>query len=682
MPAVFFLFVFFLYFSFLSEPYFTDEQDVFFGAYNVIKGQDIYRAFLSQHMPFSYYMAAPIALLGARTVYQFRLGVYLLLSLVWEAAFLRHRKHIHPAALFAMPLLYLTALKTLYMGTTMISDHWQGLGLVLILLELVRYEKSREISLPCAGMICLGIVLSLGTSFASAYSLLCLFLAAAVLQIQAIVQDRRAGDPAGRLKEKRDLREDERLVLICLAPFGLLGGWYALSGNLANFWSGAYEIVTQVYSKYTGGMGSDPVGVVWDTVRRYGIYLGETVQRLPASLWPGLLYLLLAAGLPVFAFRMGRRSPAVGLLVLLAAVYGGLRSFDDFHAMAYYAQASAALALLLGETLQYAQKRPAPVRRAAWAAAAAAGAALTVHFVIWAGYNLLYPQILLDRTQRCEERILDLLTEPEEKVFVCNAPVNSLDVMDLELIPKEACGAISYPYFYEMWGDRQMASIRDLPHVVLYDGEEEIWGYVFREYAPDFDRYMEEHYTRLPQAETIWVSNEFLPEARRRLREQGYGDLVRTGVKTMTENVPVKVFPEEKVSTRFTAEEERLSAIRFCAACFNRRSDPTLLVQLRDAETGVIIAEREMSGEEIADNFFTRCPLPAELERGKEYAAEITVLSIGGKGDMEFYYTPEGSLAAAEEYDTEAAGKIGGDADGTGSEPGRNGQSRKGRNRG
>ncbi|MBP3720902.1 MAG: hypothetical protein J6J41_06185, partial [Clostridia bacterium] len=272
MPAIFFLFVFFLYFSFLSEPYFTDEQDVFFGAYNVIKGQDIYRAFLSQHMPFSYYLAAPIALLGARTVYQFRLGVYLLLSLVWEAAFLRHRKHIHPAALFAMPLLYLTALKTLYMGTTMISDHWQGLGLVLILLELVRYEKNREISLPCAGMICLGIVLSLGSSFASAYSLLCLFLAAAVLQIQAIRKDRRAGDPAGRLKEKRDLREDERLVLICLAPFGLLGGWYALSGNLANFWSGAYEIVTQVYSKYTGGMGSDPVGVVWDTVRRYGIY--------------------------------------------------------------------------------------------------------------------------------------------------------------------------------------------------------------------------------------------------------------------------------------------------------------------------------------------------------------------------------------------------------------------------
>ena len=66
LPVVFFFYVFFLYYSLLSTPYFTDEQDVFFGAYNVIKGQDIYRAFLSQHMPFSYYLAAPIALCGAR----------------------------------------------------------------------------------------------------------------------------------------------------------------------------------------------------------------------------------------------------------------------------------------------------------------------------------------------------------------------------------------------------------------------------------------------------------------------------------------------------------------------------------------------------------------------------------------------------------------------------------------
>lgn len=43
---VFFRLCFFLYYSLLSTPYFTDEEDAFFGAYNVIKGQDIYRSFV------------------------------------------------------------------------------------------------------------------------------------------------------------------------------------------------------------------------------------------------------------------------------------------------------------------------------------------------------------------------------------------------------------------------------------------------------------------------------------------------------------------------------------------------------------------------------------------------------------------------------------------------------------
>ena len=650
LPAVYFLFVFLLYWSFLSEPYFTDEQDVFFGAYNVARGQDIYRAFLSQHMPFSYYFTVPVALLGARTVYQFRLGIYLLLSAVWEAAYLRHRKAFHPAALFAMPLLYLTVLKTLYMGTTMISDHWQGIGLVLILLETVRYADRREISLPCAGMVCLGIALSLGTSFASAYSVCCFFLAVAVMQAQAVRRDRKGGDPEGRLKGKAYLREDLRLILLCLLPFALLMGWYAVSGNVANFFSGAYEIVTQVYSKYTGGLGSDPAAVVWDTVRRYGVYLWDTVRSLPAAPGKAVPVLLSAAGLFFLAARTGRKSPAAGVLILLAAVYGGLRDFDGFHGMAYHAQAAAALALAAGMGAERLPKLRKPVRRAVLAAGAAAGLILTAPFAVWAGYNLLYPQILLDRTPRCEEKILDLLTEPGEKVFSCNAPVNSLDVMDLELVPKEACGAISYPYFYEMWGERQMASIRDLPNVVLYNGDEQIWGYVFREYAPDFEAFMEEHYTRLPQAEEIWVSNEFLPEAERRLWAEGYGDLVRTGVKAVTENRPVKYFPGQAVTARFTAEAERLTAVRFCAACFNRRSDPTLRVRLTEAGSGAAAAEAEITGKDIADNFFSRCPLAAELVPGKEYELEISVLGIAGKGDMEFYFTPAGDLALAEEY--------------------------------
>ncbi len=654
LPVVFFFYVFFLYYSLLSTPYFTDEEDVFFGAYNVIKGQDIYRSFLSQHMPFSYYFVAPIALCGARTVFQFRFGVYFLLAWVWETAFLRHRKVIPSAALFLMPLLYLSLLKTINLGTTMISDHWQGIGLVLILLEVVRYADEKRITWPCTAMICLGILLSLGSSFASAYSLLCYFLAAAVLQGKLLRGERGTNGKDKGKQMRQYLREDLRLAGICLLPFVLLMCWYAVSGNLENFYSGAYEIVTQVYSKYTGGMGSDPVGVLWETPLAYGKYLLQTVQNLPSASGLSLLVLISAGGLFFFVIRIGKKSPTAAALILLAAIYGGLRNFEGFHGMAYHAQATAALSLVLGMGIT--SGKVVRLRRrwrwAVWGAAGTAALGLLSGFVVWAGYNLLYPQILLNRTLRCEERILDLLTEPEEVVFSCNAPVNSLDVMDLELIPKEACGAISYPYFYEMWGARQMVSIQDMPNVVLYNGEESIWGYVFREYAPDFDEYMNKHYIRLPQAEEIWVSGAFSGEALRRLEEAGYGDLVCSNVKAVTENTPVKYFAGQSVKARFTAKDARVCAVRFCAACFNRRSNPRVNIRVTDPNTGEAVSETEITGNEIADNFFSRCPMRAEVIPGREYEVEFTIKEITGKGDMEFYFIPEGDLALAVEYQT------------------------------
>ena len=657
LPAVFFLFVFFLYFSLLSEPYFTDEQDVFYGAYHVIKGQDIYRSFLSQHMPFSYYLTAPIALCGARTVFQFRFGIYLLLSLLWLGIFLRHRKHISAVTLFAVPLLYLSVLKTEYMGTTMISDHWQGIGLVIIQLELIRVLKEGRISRACAGMTAAGILLSLGTTFASAYSLFCFFLAVLLLQLRDLGRAPKGAERAAA--RKRILREDLRLAGWSLIPFAALLIWYGATGNLENFYSGAYEIVTKVYSRYTGGLGSDPVGVVWETVRQFAGTAVSWVRTLPAAPLSGGLHLISLLGLAACAAAVGRKFFPAGILLFLAAVYGGLRGFDGFHGMAYHAQAAGGLGLCLGwalERLPLGKKDAAPGKgrlRAGWAArAAAAGAGLFLlaDFGIWAGYNLLYPQILLDRTLRCEERILDLLTEPGEVIFPCNAPVNSLDVMDLELVPKEASGAVSYPYFYEMWGGRLMDSIREEPRIVLYDGDESIWGYVFREYALDFDAYMGEHYVRLPQAETVWVRKADYPAAAAKLEEAGYGNLLVSNTADTTRNTPVKYYPGQRVTGVFTARERELTAVRFCAACFHRRSDPEILVTLRDGETGETAAESRITGAEIADNLFSRCPLAAELVPGRTYELTFSVERVSGKGDMEFYFTPENELSLAQEY--------------------------------
>ena len=290
LPFIFFLFVFFLYFSRLSDPYFTDEQETFVGAYSVIKGKDLYASFHCQHMPFSYYFAVPIALLGARTVFQFRLGIYIMLTIVWETAFLRHRRFFHSETLFAIPLLYLTALKYFRMGTTMLANHWEGIGLVLILLEVVRYVKTKELPLPCAGMVALGISLSLGFSFSSAYSLFCFFLATACIQVRTVQElshSRILSADQRRSFIRRILRQDQRVVILSLLPFALLLGWYALSENLQNFYVSCFEIVTKAYPQF-----ENPIRVIWTTLAAFGHYLVSLPGQLIVSPWPTLLFIV------------------------------------------------------------------------------------------------------------------------------------------------------------------------------------------------------------------------------------------------------------------------------------------------------------------------------------------------------------------------------------------------------
>ena len=275
---------------------------------------------------------------------------------------------------------------------------------------------------------------------------------------------------------------------------------------------------------------------------------------------------------------------------------------------------------------------------------------LLADFAVWAGYNILYPQILLPRTQRSEIRILDLLTEPEEEVVACDIPVSSLDLMDLELIPKENCFAIIYPSFYEAWGDKMMMSVEERPHVVLYDPAERSAGKVYEEYARDFDAYIREHYVHLSQAENIWISDSFAGEALNRLKEAGYGNRIAPAVDHPELSYPREYVASQSIRQTFIAEGTNLTAVRFRAACFHRRSSPTLSLRLTDGETGTLIAEETMTADLIADDFFSRSPLKAKTEPGKQYELEVYVEKIEGKGDMEFYLTEAGELSLVLEY--------------------------------
>ena len=179
----FFLVVFAFYTTFMGEDLFTDETDNFAVGDIIARGGDVYKVSVSQHMPFSYYISAVITLLvHPHNPYMYRFCLYILLSALWTGMFFHYKKHINPAALVLLPLLYLTELGLYTNGSMMISEHWAGIGHAILLLELLCYAKTNRLHLSNCIWISASILLSFGCVFSSAYSVA--FVAAGVFLYQ------------------------------------------------------------------------------------------------------------------------------------------------------------------------------------------------------------------------------------------------------------------------------------------------------------------------------------------------------------------------------------------------------------------------------------------------------------------------------------------------------------------
>ena len=635
-PLLFFLAVFLLYLTLMLDPYFTDEQDVFYGGYNVVMSGDIYGSYVSQHMPFSYYMAAVPALLGARTVYQFRLGFYVMMSLLWTGIYLRHRKHFPAVTLVSLPFLYVFQLHLQEYATTMISDHWQGIGLAMVLLEALRYSREHHISAGMAASVSLGIVLSFGTTFLSAYPLLILFLGVAAMQA-AHLRKHREEIPAA-------LREDARLVGICLLPFAALLGWYAVSGNLSNFFGGAYTLNTEIYSRYIGGMGTQPGSTFLKVVPNWLSHLRDGVSALRTSPLTGIQTLLQAVAIVACGLRLGRRRPLAGVTLVLSCIYAGVRVFDGFHGGPYIAMTCVPMAWLLGDSLEALRQR----KTAGTVLRAAYSLACLIFFLAPSVTNVrhLYhvPRFLRSPAYSDTNRdMLEILTDPGDTVHVGDISFTSEKIMTYGLRLDPCTLGSSCPWFYEFYGARELAELkaRKTP-VLLLDADGELWGYAVRDYAADLVAYVEENYVMLEQ--DLYVHRDALPEAQRRLREAGYGK-VGTLLAREGSEMGEMLWSGETDSQFFPAEGSEMLAVWLQTASYTNNSRVGLTLTLLEAGSESPLAACYVPAGEMRDLRYTRFPLRAPLVPGKAYELRFTADETDGGQDtrLHLYHSAPGT---------------------------------------
>ena len=337
------------YMPFMKGEEFMDELDVFIIGNEVAHGAEMYKVTVSQHMPFSYYISAVITLLvHPHNPYMYRFCMYILWSALWTGLFFRYRKHINPAALILLPLLYLTELGLYSNGSMMISEHWAGIGHVILLLELLCYAKTKRLTLSSCIWISVSILLSFGCVFSSAYSIAFVAVGVFLHQIWMVAVQ----TPKEQRAQVRwqVLRDDGLLLLCVLLPWLILMGWYAITGNIQNFIFSVYTLNVDIYSQYTGGFGTDAWGTLLDFLPSFMGYL----QRSISALFSGnisldtLAAVLHTVGPVVVSLLFCFKSPFLGLAYFFSTISIAMRGFDNFHALHFICAASLSACLIVG----------------------------------------------------------------------------------------------------------------------------------------------------------------------------------------------------------------------------------------------------------------------------------------------------------------------------------------------
>ena len=623
---IFFILVSAFYSTFISEDLFTDETDNFAVGDIIARGGDVYKVSVSQHMPFSYYMAALIGLFHPVNQMQYRVGFYLILSLIWTLVFFHFRKRIPLAALVILPILYVSELKLYQFGGTMLSEHWAGIGHAILLLQVICYIREPRLKISDCLMISLAIVLTFGCTFTSAYSLA--VTAAGVVLYQIVYVQIKTPKEMRGSERKRILKEDAVLAAVCLFPWAVLVVWYAVSGNLQNFIYSVYQFNIDIYSHYMEGLGTDPGGTFLAMFGNYARFLGDSVSNVMKdglNLGTGAALLHAAAPLAV-GIILCIRNPVLGITYLAATISIAVRGFEHYHALHFICAASLSTALLAGQAVMLAVRNP---KKVLYYIPAVLGVAILIPFVMLSvnraekTAELLNPQFLNSRNMEVKE-LTDIITDPDDLLHFTTVEGETIE-LDRNI---DYGSASSSPWTWEGFGEKELEAIKsNKTKVVFYEEGYSMWGYDRDDYAAELLSYLQEHYYDL--GASLRVRNEYLNEAIRRMLAAGYDgylafeDPIALTGEEITEYRPLS---DQALSTTFVPEERlQLELVEFIPEFSQTGSSCDIVVQIVDLETGETLDSGRAVGEYLVPGTMNVVYLQScILETGHTIAINMT----------------------------------------------------------
>lgn len=454
--------IFLMWCTFSTSGQFLDEFDNIQGGMLIAKGQVLYRDYVTQHTPVAYYLCALFALFGAASITQMRLLYYILQAVVWGGLYYRHAPFFGRRKMFLLPILeciFITSIAA-PQGYMILSDGIQGLCMVTLALEFLRYLDDHILGWQRVVIASICIWGSFGAAFVSAYALIFLVLILITVEVNFWSIE--------KITLKKIINRYYRLFLSVVIPFIGALTYFAVNHALLLAYNLTFKFNVEVYSMYTGGFGSNVFQPFINAIQNYFNILSGNINKVFTAQASNveIIELVIISLTTSIVFNLYRKKCYSTAAMLFSLVCFNATRGYNFHGLAAWYVAILVITLFWNDLFT----RKPTVAEPILVCVAAFSLSIYIKAV---GDNMLAAQETISEI----EAAVIAQTEPEDGILVEACACDFIYFLYRDRYPVNR--NVYFLPWYMAWYEQ--ATIDDLknnnPQIVIYNPDMVIWTY-------------------------------------------------------------------------------------------------------------------------------------------------------------------------------------------------------------
>ena len=318
--SVYTVLVFVVFLSFWNQPVFSsDEPEIFVKGQQIARGELLYQMVDSQHMPLMYHFAALLAKAGVSGIAGFRTGFYALYAVFFGCIFYRGSDLLGTKALAAFLVSYVSLISTISYGTAVLCEHFQGLGMTMLFLELILYMKNRRFGVKSYIFCGIAAFISFGGAFVSIFGLFAFFTGIIALNTK--------WSGAEKFDLCRCTFDVLKIAVSMFVPLSMYFMYFVATGTVKELFQWAYRFNVEVYSKYLDkGYGGSVLGALFGGISNIaGTFKFDTISSAV------LMHVVVIAVCLLFVVEKWEENRIYAVVLVFFTITCATRAVFDFH---------------------------------------------------------------------------------------------------------------------------------------------------------------------------------------------------------------------------------------------------------------------------------------------------------------------------------------------------------------